>query len=101
MGRPDRVIVVTGTGTEVGKTWVTCRLAPHLDAVVRKPAQSFAPGDEGKTDADLLAEATGDDPYKVCLAERWYPVAMAPPMAAEVLGRKPPTIATLVNEVRW
>ena len=34
-------------------------------------------------------------------AHRWYEVAMAPPMAAEVLGRPAFTIADLVAELEW
>jgi dethiobiotin synthetase len=37
----------------------------------------------------------------VCPQHRWYPVAMAPPMAAEALGRRPFTIADLVDELAW
>lgn len=28
--RPDLLVAVAGTGTEVGKTWVACRLAAEL-----------------------------------------------------------------------
>ena len=66
----------------------------------RKPAQSFAPG-EGPTDADLLADATGAAPEAVCPPHRWYEVPMAPPMAADVLGRPPFTIADLCRELVW
>ncbi|MBV8560261.1 MAG: AAA family ATPase, partial [Acidimicrobiia bacterium] len=57
--RPERLVLVAGTGTEVGKTWVAARLAEALRArgtrvAARKPAQSFAP-DEGPTDAEALA----------------------------------------------
>jgi dethiobiotin synthetase len=105
--RPERVVLVTGTGTEVGKTWVTCRLAQALAArgliaVARKPVQSYGTaGDVGATDAELLAEATGDRASVVCPPHRWYPVAMAPPMAADVLGRPSFTIADLVGEIVW
>jgi len=37
----------------------------------------------------------------VCPAHRWYPVALAPPMAAEVLGRPEFTLAELVDEITW
>jgi dethiobiotin synthetase len=100
-------VLVAGTGTEVGKTWVACRLARALRsrgliAVARKPAQSYGTaGDVGATDAELLAEATGDQAGLVCPPPRWYPVAMAPPMAAEVLGRPPFTVADLVAELNW
>jgi dethiobiotin synthetase len=103
--RPHRLAVVTGTGTEVGKTWVAARLATELAGagrrvVARKPVQSFAPGD-AETDADVLAAATGDDRHAVCAPARWYEGAMAPPMAAEVLGRPPFTVADLVGELVW
>jgi dethiobiotin synthetase len=62
-GRPDRTVLVIGTGTDVGKTWVTAALARRLAAdglvvAARKPAQSFAPEDppEGR-DAAVLGEA--------------------------------------------
>lgn len=104
MSRPDHLVVVSGTGTDVGKTWVAARLAHALAArgiavAARKPAQSYSPGDE--TDADVLARATGDDPRRVCPAHRWYEVPMAPPMAAEHLGRPPFTTGDLVDELDW
>jgi dethiobiotin synthetase len=98
---------VAGTGTEVGKTWVACRLARALRArglivAARKPAQSFdARDDAADTDAGMLAHATGDHPAVVCPRHRWYPVAMAPPMAAAALGRPRFTIADLAGELAW
>ena len=87
---PDLTIVVTGTDTEVGKTWLTVELALALQqrgaaVIIRKPVQSFDPGDR-TTDADILAEASGEDPIAVCPGHRRYPLAMAPPMAADALG---------------
>jgi dethiobiotin synthetase len=104
-GRPGRLIVVTGTGTEVGKTWVGAALARHLIAAgiavaARKPAQSFATGD-GPTDAEVLGAATGEAPTTVCPERRWYGTPMAPPMAADALGRPPFTIADLTSEIVW
>jgi dethiobiotin synthase len=105
--RPERLVLVVGTGTEVGKTWVACRLARALRrrglvVAARKPAQSYDPGDDlADTDAALLAHATGDHPAIVCPQHRWYPVAMAPPMAADALGRPPFTVADLVGELTW
>jgi dethiobiotin synthetase len=105
--RPERLVLVVGTGTEVGKTWVACRLARALRrrglvVAARKPAQSYDPGDDlADTDAALLAHATGDHPAIVCPQHRWYPVAMAPPMAAEALGRPSFTVAELVSELTW
>ena len=66
----------------------------------RKPAQSYAPGDL-RTDADVLAAATDDDPTAVCPRHRWYETPMAPPMAAEALGRPSFTVADLVTELDW
>ena len=105
--RPERLVLVVGTGTEVGKTWVACRLAVALRrrgliVAARKPVQSYDAGDDlTATDAALLAHATGDHPAAVCPQHRWYPVAMAPPMAAEALGRAPFTVADLVTELAW
>lgn len=103
--RPTRLVVVAGTGTEVGKTWVATRVlrdlrARGLEVIARKPAQSFDPGD-ALTDAHHLAEASGETPNDVCPRSRWYPIAMAPPMAAEALERPPFTIDDLVNEIQW
>jgi len=105
--RPERLVLVAGTGTEVGKTWVACRLARALRrrgliVAARKPAQSYDPADDlADSDAALLAHATGDHPAVVCPQHRWYPAAMAPPMAAEALGRPPFTVADLVGELAW
>jgi dethiobiotin synthetase len=97
------VVVVTGTGTEVGKTWALVRVlqewptaAPR--AVARKPAQSYAPAELGRTDAELLAAVTGEPATNVCPPHRWYETPMAPPMAAAALGRPPFTIADLAAE---
>jgi dethiobiotin synthetase len=103
--RPDRLVVVAGTGTDVGKTWVGAHLLRDLRAeghavAARKPAQSFGPEDR-TTDAHVLAAATGEEPTEVCARERWYTVAMAPPMAAEATGRPAFTVAELAAEVVW
>ena len=103
--RPRRLVVVLGTGTGVGKTWVAAALARVLQArgqtvAARKPVQSFEPGDT-PTDADVLACATGAAPADVCPRHRWYEVAMAPPMAAEALGRPPFSLADLMDELAW
>jgi len=100
-----RTVVVVGTGTEVGKTWVSAHVLAELRAqgvtvAAHKPAQSFAP-DDPTTDAHELARATGQDPSDVCPRHRWYPIPMAPPMAADALDRPPFTIADLVAEIDW
>lgn len=105
MSRPGRLVVVTGTGTEVGKTWVGARVLAELRGRgvrvgARKPAQSFEPGAEA-TDADVLAAATGEECEVVCPAHRWYERAMAPPMAAVALGLPPFTVDDLLLELQW
>ena len=106
--RPTHLVLVTGTATEIGKTWVSVAL---LDAfrtdgrtvAARKPAQSFEPGDDSAqvTDAHRLGAASGETVAEVCPPHRWYPVPMAPPMAASVLGQPPFTIQDLARELRW
>lgn len=106
--RPERLVLIAGTGTEVGKTWVTCRLVEELRGAgrrvaARKPAQSFEPADValGTTDAQLLAAAAAEQPQVVCPPHRWYEVPMAPFMAADVLGRPPVRLDELVGELAW
>ena len=103
--RPRRLIVVVGTATEIGKTWVASRLLRELRAegftvAARKPAQSFSP-DDSSTDAHHLSAATGEEATDVCPRHRWYPIPMAPPMAADALGRDQFTIAELAAEISW
>lgn len=103
--RPHRLVVVTGTGTEVGKTWWSAAVARALHArgrvvAARKPVQSFDPGD-AETDADVLAAASRADPAEVCPPRRWLPAPMAPPMAAAHLGRPAFSVADLVAATSW
>lgn len=104
MSRPERLCIIAGTGTEVGKTWLACRLIERARALgwrvaARKPAQSFAPG--VTTDAELLAVSTGEPPEAVCPPHRWYPVPMAPPMAADALGGDLMRLDALLEELNW
>jgi dethiobiotin synthetase len=96
-------VVVAGTGTEIGKTFVAVGLLHALRTrglvvAARKPVQSFALGDTA-TDADLLAAATGVAPTTVCPPHRRLEIPLAPPMAAEALGLPPFTVADLVAEI--
>lgn len=100
---PDLTLFISGTDTGVGKTWIAAHAAGALrrrglSVAARKPVQSFSPGD-GLTDAEILAAATGEDPLAVCQSGRWLPRAMAPPMAADVLGRPRISINALVAEL--
>jgi dethiobiotin synthetase len=73
-----------------------------LHVAARKPAQSFEPDDDPATlDAAVLGAASAEPPEQVCPPQRWYETPMAPPMAAEALGRPPFTIQDLVSELRW
>jgi dethiobiotin synthetase len=103
--RPDYLVVVVGTGTEVGKTWVGAAVLAELVAAgrrvaARKPVQSFA-SDAGPTDAEVLAAATGELAMDVCPPNRCYPIPLAPPMAARVLRRPSFGLAELVAELSW
>lgn len=106
MTRPARLIAVAGVATEIGKTWVTARVLESLrrrglSVSARKPVQSFDPGELGATDAEVLAAASGENPEAVCPSHRWYPVPMAPPLAASLAGHEPPRLADLLSELRW
>lgn len=109
--RPERLVVVCGTGTDVGKTWVAASVLREcrrrgLAVAARKPAQSFdIDADDGyldgPTDAEVLAAASGEDPASVCPANRSFHRAMAPPMAAEALGLPRFTVDDLVGSLGW
>lgn len=105
--RPGRLVLVAGTGTDVGKTWVAARVLATLRAAgatvaARKPAQSFDPGDDpGGFDSAVLGAASGETSERVCHPSRWYEIAMAPPMAADALGRGQVMLAELVQELAW
>jgi dethiobiotin synthetase len=102
--RPRLLVLVTGTATEIGKTWFAAATAAELRArgvrvAARKPVQSGEPGPP--SDAELLAAATDEDPDRVCPPHRTYPVAWAPPMAADALGLPAFTVAELAAEITW
>lgn len=106
MSPPERVVVVLGTGTGVGKTFVTAALLRSLrdaglSVAVRKPVQSFSEEEATGTDAHVLGAASDEDATSVCPPHRWYAMAMAPPMAAERLRSVPFTVSELVEETRW
>lgn len=85
-------LFITGTDTGVGKTYVTAalaRLLRHRGWPVRcsKPVATGATWNEGRwrsEDAQLLADAAGDDPDQVT---PWtFPEPAAPPVAARAAG---------------
>lgn len=88
-----RILLVTGTGTEIGKTVVTAAvtalaLAQGLKVAVLKPAQTgVAAGEPG--DAAEVRRLAGDEPTFVELAR--YPEPLAPATAAARSGLPPVT----------
>ena len=101
-----RRIGVVGTATDIGKTWATTETLIRLHvagvaASARKPVQSYDPDDDSLTDAEVLGVACDEPSSSVCPKHRWLPAAMAPPMAADVLGLDEIKIADLVAETNW
>jgi dethiobiotin synthetase len=99
------LIGVLGTHTEVGKTWVSARLlaqarASGLRVAARKPVQSYEAGATA-TDAEQLATATGEAITDICPSQRCYPLALAPPMAADLLQRPRILLRELLGEITW
>lgn len=106
MTRPHRIVLVAGTATDIGKTWVGGQVLARLRAAgatvsARKPAQSAEADDPGPSDAQVLAAASGEPVDEVCPPHRSYHVAMAPPMAASSLGLPEPSTDELLGELRW
>jgi dethiobiotin synthetase len=107
VARPKRLVAVVGTGTDIGKTYVTVRILEALreqgaTVAVRKPAQSFDASDDPEGyDAAVLGAASVEPPETVCPPHRWYQMAMAPPMAADALARPTFTVDDLIQELRW
>lgn len=100
------LVVCVGTATEVGKTWVGAAVLAELrdrgfTVAARKPAQSFDPADDQPRDAEVLGVATGETAETVCPLSYTYDVPMAPPMAADVLGRPAPTLRGLLEAISW
>ncbi|MFG3531881.1 dethiobiotin synthase [Streptomyces sp. NPDC047917] len=83
------ILVVTGTGTEIGKTVVTAAVAaarPDLRVAVLKPAQTgLAPGEPG--DAAEVVRLAGGHVTPVELAR--FPEPLAPATAARRAGLPP------------
>jgi dethiobiotin synthetase len=97
-------VLCCGTGTEIGKTWVGAQVLTALRAegrrvAARKPVQSFDPDDAHPKDAEILAAATGEDVDVVCAPHRSYEKAMAPPIAAMLLGRELGLMVDVVTDM--
>lgn len=97
-------VVVVGTGTDVGKTWVSAALIREwrrlgATVAVRKPTESYTPEQAacGQTDSAVLAEASGESPEAITPPSLSFSVALAPPLAAEELGLPAVTMARLLG----
>ncbi|HUP75616.1 MAG TPA: dethiobiotin synthase, partial [Acidimicrobiales bacterium] len=104
-GRPAITVAVAGVTTDAGKTWLAAEMLAQFRSMgcrvsARKPVQSFEQG-TATTDAHLLGAATGEAPTTVCPVHRWYPLAMAPPIAAQRLGLAPIALHDLLDELTW
>ncbi len=82
-----KYVVVTGTGTGVGKTWLSCALAKELAksgkrVVAIKPVETGA--HNGARDGELLAASTGQAEPKRALVRLRDP--LTPALAAEREG---------------
>jgi dethiobiotin synthetase len=94
------VLVITGTGTGVGKTVATAALASHarqvgIDVAVCKPAQTgIQDGDDDLAEVGRLSGVT----ELVGLAR--FPLPMAPAAAAEQAGMVLPTRGEVVRLIR-
>ena len=97
---PPLRIVLLGTGTSVGKTWVACELLRELArrglaSLGLKPAESGVTPN-ATTDAERLAQlsawAPADPPYR-------FPEAVSPHLAARLSGH-PIVLDTLLTYVQ-
>ena len=97
----DRPVIVTGTGTDVGKTTATAALAvlgrsAGLDVGICKPVQTGrAPGEPG--DAHEAARLSG---VERVLEVRRLPDPLAPETAARVAGLSQTTCEELLGPIR-
>ena len=102
-------LFVTATGTEVGKTFVTCGLAraarrAGLPVAALKPVLTgYAPGDAADGDAGRLLAACGDAVTESAIEaiSPWrYAAPLSPDMAAAAEGRAAPDLAAVAASCR-
>jgi len=92
------VLIITGTGTGVGKTIATAALASHartagIDVAVCKPVQTGGAGDDDLAEVGRLSQVT----ELVSVAR--FPEPLAPAAAAESAGRTLPTAGEILDAV--
>ena len=87
-----RRIVLVGTGTGVGKTWLGCELVRELRgrghrAVGLKPIESGV-SDPNATDGALLASTTFDELDRARALERSAPFRFPDPISPHLAARR-------------
>jgi dethiobiotin synthetase len=92
------ILIVTGTGTGVGKTIATAALAScargnGIDVAVCKPVQTGMPDDD-------LAEVARLSGVQTLVSVARYPEALAPAAAAALAGRPLPTAPDILSAIR-
>lgn len=101
-------LFITGTDTDVGKTFVTCLIARELiddghRVGVSKPACSGAEYRDGKpvwSDLEALSQAAGiTDIDRIC--RQRFEAPLAPPVAAEQEGRSVDYSRMVDNVLAW
>ncbi|MGE0830703.1 MAG: dethiobiotin synthase [Hyphomonadaceae bacterium] len=90
------VYFVTGAGTDIGKTYVSCallrawRVAGRSCAALKPVITGYAPEAMAGSDSALLLEAAGQGPTEAAIAEisPWrFKAPLAAPLAARAEGR--------------
>jgi dethiobiotin synthetase len=92
------ILIVTGTGTGVGKTIATAALAScarsnGIDVAVCKPVQTGMPDDD-------LAEVARLSGVQTLVSVARYPEPLAPAAAAALAGRPLPTAPDILSAIR-
>ncbi|EJL35827.1 dethiobiotin synthase [Caulobacter sp. AP07] len=86
-------LFVTGTGTDIGKTYVTCALIRALKArgaavdAFKPVVSGFDPADAAGSDPARLAAALGDPAGVFRIAPRRYRAPLSPNIAARLEGQ--------------
>lgn len=99
------VVVITGTGTGVGKTIATAALAgaardAGIDVAVCKPVQTGAGRDGQSAGDDDLAEVGRLSGVGLLVSVARYPDPLAPAAAAEAVGRPLPSAGEILEAIR-
>lgn len=86
-------LFVTGTGTDIGKTYISCALIRALRArgaavdAFKPVVSGFDPRDAAGSDPSRLAAALGDPGAVLRIAPRRYRAPLAPNIAARLEGQ--------------